>query len=87
MYPNAAVMAPFSNLPPPAMEARPPAVAETMVSPIRSPKSPCAFGNACMVSGDSAEPTAPESAPEPHDPPEAEAWAQPTSAWPATLNA
>jgi hypothetical protein len=58
-YPNAPVTAPFANLPPPATEARPPAVAWIIVPPISWLRSVCAFGNNPCVIGENPALTAP----------------------------
>src|SRR6185503_8185030 len=77
-YPNAPVIAPLANLPPPATEPTPPstALATSFWEPLMPP-----------MNGAPAAPTAAASAPEPHPPPEATEKAQPTAACPATFAA
>src|SRR5262249_2864705 len=74
---NAPVMAPFANLPPPAMDARPPSTlfaARLATLKLRP-----------LMNGPAAEVTPAERAPDWHVEPEATAEAQPTRAWPAML--
>src|SRR5262249_9797767 len=76
-YPNAPVMAPFANLPPPATEARPPSTAfDTTLAAKFCP----------LMNGAAAEVIPPARAAGPHLPRDATAEAQPTRACPATFS-
>src|SRR5262249_14773352 len=84
-YPNDAVTAPFSNLPPPATLARPPVTPLMAAPPMRSPMFPSGSGKYLAMTGSTAAPPAADRAPLWHDPPDALEERHPTPAWLAIL--